>query len=770
MEEAQEKDWIENLSERRFLRYFISYVVIAWGLIQAIDWLVKRYDWNHGLTEGVLIFFVALVPAVLLFIYHHGKPGIQTWKPIEKWGIPLNLVVALGLGGFFGVSHVDATEPVTETVTYVDEDGEEKERLVYNRSLHNRVMLYPPKKVGGAYENDDLAGLALMELLENDLELDNRMYALPPWNVSDEMQSKGIAEFDDLSFTLKRKFAADQYVDYFIDGEMSKENDSYNVTITAYSTADGKEVLSKQYTNNDLMTIADGFSADFNNYLYNQIDGDEAVITFVDLPVSELMTDDVGALFDYIKSIKASNNNDQTSQLNYLNQALEKDPSFFAANSDKGAILFAIGQASEGVQVLEYGMNLLDEQPERTQLGYKSMYYAFTNEFDKGTRLAEMWQRLYPQNEEAYHTLGNFYRYTGEIGKYLDTYQKGYDNGLKGRFLLTLGEQYTQREEFDKALKYLEEFQELYPEKTGEISQLGTLYLKQGNFEKSIAYFEDRVIKDDQKYSNYIALGDAYLKQGNFDKARMNFETSLAKAKIASDSVSVMANVVNLDFLEGKADEYIAGEKNRINLTSRYMAPMGTMSQYMNILTISRFYDCHEADFINARLDEMGQIDMGGIDFKCILNYNKAISIEDTTLIKESRIACPDDIEKATSEIQLKLLGAIENSMFGNYESARGLLNEYLIATNAPRFSFNPFIANMDIKTENWDEAIKLMEYFVERDRSNAEAYVLLGKAYKGDRQNKKAQEAFDKALDIWKNADADFKPLIELKELLEES
>jgi hypothetical protein len=51
-----EKGWLQDLSERRFLQYGITYIVVAWGLIQAMDWMVKRDDLNHSFVDAALFF------------------------------------------------------------------------------------------------------------------------------------------------------------------------------------------------------------------------------------------------------------------------------------------------------------------------------------------------------------------------------------------------------------------------------------------------------------------------------------------------------------------------------------------------------------------------------------------------------------------------------------------------------------------------------------------------------------------------------------------
>jgi hypothetical protein len=75
MSESQELSFFENLWKRRFIQFTVSYLVGCWGLLQFTDWLVKRYSLSSSWVDIVILFFLVMLPSVLVITYNHGRPG-----------------------------------------------------------------------------------------------------------------------------------------------------------------------------------------------------------------------------------------------------------------------------------------------------------------------------------------------------------------------------------------------------------------------------------------------------------------------------------------------------------------------------------------------------------------------------------------------------------------------------------------------------------------------------------------------------------------------
>ncbi|MBT8218868.1 MAG: tetratricopeptide repeat protein, partial [Bacteroidia bacterium] len=594
MSDSEDKGWIQNLSERRFFQFLLTYIVASWGFIQFIEWVVRRYGLNSGWVEAVIIFLAVCLPSVALFTYYHGRKGKDQWQKIEKIFIPVNVLIAVVLAYAFAprttVEQFDG--PVTEVVSFVDEAGEAQERVIFNRSLNKRILMFP-FSVLSDFNQSQWLRLVVPEVQVSDIEQDNRMSVLNPSRLYDEIQNLGLEDFSELTFSLKRKLASDKYVDYFIEGSIDKSGNSYTVIYNVYKTDDGKKVFEKQYTNENLFTIIDGFTVDLNEYLYNQIENTEDIPTYVDLPAAELKSANEEALIELQKSISlVQRENDINQAITHLDKAIALDAKFFGAIHEKGQLLCAQNQIVEGLKYFEQAINLMEGQPERLQLSTKCQYYLFQNDMGRAVRLGEMWKKLYPQNEEPYRILGLIYQITGQIDNLETNWKEGYDAGHKGGFLLNLGNIYSEQGEFDEALKYFEEFQQLYPDKAGEIRQLGTLYMNQGNFNKAIEYFDNQLLVDDNNVQNHLDISTAYLKKGDFSNAEKSINNALRKSKSAQDSVTAMTYLTNYFYNRGMADKYLETDQERIAVFSTVAPPVIIDAQYYNFNSIKRYKDC----------------------------------------------------------------------------------------------------------------------------------------------------------------------------------
>ncbi|MGB1217275.1 MAG: hypothetical protein ACPG5P_05340, partial [Saprospiraceae bacterium] len=83
----------DNWSNRPIISITISYAVASWGVIQFIDWIVKRYLLNTLWTDAAVIMALVLIPSILFFSWIKSKKDVDGFK-WEKWFYLGNLILA----------------------------------------------------------------------------------------------------------------------------------------------------------------------------------------------------------------------------------------------------------------------------------------------------------------------------------------------------------------------------------------------------------------------------------------------------------------------------------------------------------------------------------------------------------------------------------------------------------------------------------------------------------------------------------------------------
>ena len=121
-----EKTLLKALFHRRVPQILGLYLGAAWIAIEFSDMIVDRYGLGQTLVDFLLVLLASFVPTVLMLAWFHGAPGRDEWTRVEKIGIPLNILLCIGLlVVLFRGEELGAT---TTTVTVTDEEGQQVDR------------------------------------------------------------------------------------------------------------------------------------------------------------------------------------------------------------------------------------------------------------------------------------------------------------------------------------------------------------------------------------------------------------------------------------------------------------------------------------------------------------------------------------------------------------------------------------------------------------------------------------------------------------------
>ena len=91
----------------------------CWTVVQIVEWIIDRYLISPHLTDLCLIGMLSFIPSVAIIAYFHGTPGRDKWHPIEKIGIPINIIASVLI--LFIAFYPKDLGAITETVIVEDD-------------------------------------------------------------------------------------------------------------------------------------------------------------------------------------------------------------------------------------------------------------------------------------------------------------------------------------------------------------------------------------------------------------------------------------------------------------------------------------------------------------------------------------------------------------------------------------------------------------------------------------------------------------------------
>lgn len=746
----------ERIGDRTVISYLGSYLLASWGIVQFVDFIVARYNYDPVWTDLLLLFLALILPGVIIFAFRQSSEGPKS-KSGAYW-LPGNILLAvvfifLGFRGQLGAK--------SEQVTIKTEAGEEIVRLVPNQTNVKRIVLFPFN-----YEKDSpkwsLIGWPSLQAL--DIEQDNRIFVSAPLQLKEAIESYKYDLFDAIPYAVQQKVAEDLLSDYWITCSVS---DSLHYKV--YSSQDGKMVLEKALSKTDMFTEVDVFTATLSEFLFNRElfrRGEE----LIDLPSKELLSGNLKAFQRYFEGKIAANIvNDRAAGAQRFQKAIELDPNFALAHASYGTQLYYTGRAKESNVAYEKALELLAPLPERQQFNVKSRYYIFQQDAEKAILLLEMWRKLYPSDYRPYSRLFDYYSVTGRFEQANEIGDLAIKEGHGGPMFLRLAQLNMNLGQLDKASAYLEQFRGLFPEKAAKTKEVGELYQSQGKFKEAIDFFESLTILDPSDHKAYLSLANVQKTIGDFRDAERAVKTALKNANTIQDTIAAYDIWEGILEEQGKMKQSIEVMKERWSFMRRIYPELAVVTDLFNPKRIYRYASIGQAQIAKDIIIRGTEgIQNGQVDIQCVALINYFVAIEDGEALKAQLEKCSDDIIMTSGTIVIDYIESAGAKFRGDYEEAIEKVHRFIEAAGLGSSDMgNIMLADCYRLNGQLDEAQQLFEAVIAKVPGNAalkHLYALTLKA-KGDKEG--ARREMEAALEIWKDADENFDAYLEVKETL---
>ena len=383
--EEKRSSSLQDLWDRRFFQYLGTYLGLSFGLIQFADFLANRYALGTNLVDKVFIFLLALLPAMAVFIYNHGRKGHDEWRPFEKIFIPASLVLGLTLAVV--MFNDSAAKAATEKISITNLDGASETRLVPKVEYTKRFAIFPFENRTGNADMDWMR-MAMPYLLDKDMEQFMLNYGIQPFGMKGEYDNFNVEFPGDIPFSTQLKIAQEYYSDYLIIGRFEQgEDNRLKLSAEVHNTKNGQIFFEKEVEGEDIYDVVDLFSAALDEFIY--LKDNLATLDVVDLPSSNLVTPNAAALRALVEGITIFRTDVRKVEdgIASLEKSVELDPNCGTCFAELSRMYFSASEEIKMAEASEMAVSLAEALPERQRFLINFYHYSTINEWEKGIKL-----------------------------------------------------------------------------------------------------------------------------------------------------------------------------------------------------------------------------------------------------------------------------------------------------------------------------------------------------------------------------------------------
>jgi len=676
-------------------------------------------------------------------------------------------LVGAVLGGYF----LRPSEGVPTTMVVVEnEEGKQIQREIPLREYRKRVVVFPFEPdladTSGLWMTHAVPGLLAQDLLQDYFITIDMVAEI---RFAQEALKSGYPGGVGAPLGLKRKAAKDSGCTHFIAGRFGETGDGLRLEVQIYETDSGRLQYRFVESGPDLYALIDRASREVRRELGVP---EQHLKDWPDLPVVEVATSSPVALEAIGRaSLALYNNNDMAAMRPHLEAAVEADPSYAWALWSLYVSYLYGGDGGEGrvEEVLDALMTHLYRLPERLQYAAKAMYFQNAGDPEKLFLVLKAWADLYPDDNMALESLVQIYAVRGQNEEAFKTLERLLE--LEPGNITYLNQAATFRRDAGDhagARTYLEQLVQVAPDDHTSLLALGELEQMLGNHQEARASFEKALALQPKNLELRLALASAEFQLGQFDSSRETLEETLAE-KLSPDE-RLTATTALLRYYRG------TGRYGRaLEIGAEALAAAQGSAQMMNLIMFEAgLAESHAAtgdrDEALAIIEDMrGRLMFPLSILVPIFALEVHLELEDVeparAAAKELEIAIEEQQWEHLRPIWLRGVGSIhelEGDLEGalaNFDGLRELQPtddtvQYLRARCLRK------LGRLDDAQSSMEKALLQRPYAA---RWLHEAALIAHENGQADL----AETHLEHALEIWKNADAEYMPAREARETL---
>jgi len=745
----------KDLWQRRVIQISALYIALAFLVRLGTEYMVGEYNLSPNLTILIWYILLSLIPSIILVSYFHGRKGVSKWTRVELIGMPLNIILALII--LILIFKGKDLGAITTTVTVLDEDGRNVEKVVVRSKYRKNIMIYNLENIS---EDTSLNYLqyGIPSLTQFDLAQDIFISAGSGMDLLPRMVSEGYEEGIGVPLTLMAKYAKQRQMTYFLFGTLDMVDNEYKVDIKLYNSKMVRLITEISVQDNSPFGLADKLSLELKKAMGLS---DSHISETIDLPISERFTNSEKALYYFSRSLreKALINWHENTRL--LELALKEDPGFAIAYAAITISYLNISNMDAARKAVDEALKVDYKLSERQQFAIKYVYFVLNQQPEKATNVAKMWVEVYPDDIGAHTTLAERYTVRSMFDEAINEYKEIYRlDPERYEILSTVGNIYMKKGQLDSALVYFQEYALKLPNQTSSFTQLGDFYKLTGELQLAKENYEKAMLRAEahQEISININLAGVMRRSGEYDQAHELYMESLKNSETGRDSGRVYDALEKFHLAKGQAKRSLEYYKLKLPKYRSLLAPKDYL--VYRIFTIESFVHAGEIEAAFSFLEEALKQFEPPLDKLVPFGYMMIYAeIGETEKALKSMEGAEDLIKGFGEEMLMANVYHSQAKIHESLEEYENAIENYykFLETNAMSYIIHTDIASCYRRMNELDKAEKEIQISLKYNPFNATVNFEAALLYFDMGDDVKGLEHLERAVEVWKDADSDY-------------
>jgi len=731
-----------------------------------LDYLVNRFVLSPYLPMFGLATLLALLPTVAIIVYQRSRPLGWEWSRLARLGIPINIAAAaILLLLTFGTKDLGAA---TTAVMVEDEEGNSVERVVPKPEFRKRLTIFffdaedPDSATGWLQWGIPLA-------LDADLTQDMFFQTTTVEEFAGDLKEAGYPDGLGLPLTLRRELAGKDHAPQFLSGTVSRDGDQLTVTMTLYETRRGRRLAEHTFTGADMFALVDEMTVQLKHDLdlpTQYIEDSE------DLPIAEMMTTSLPSYEHLMRAYQALTlHDDWQGAARWLQQALAEDPTNAYAHMIMYVVRLMGNDQAAASTAIQGAMQHIYRLPERDQFDVKGAYYEFSQQPEKVIAVVRMRVELFPEDIEARAQLAGLYAVRNERENAIEQFKAILEiDPTQYEYLQQLGVLEQSKGSFDEAIRYYEQYAAQFPDDRASYTALGGLYRTLGEPNRAKEYYDRALLLEPGDVSTLVNLASLERSFGNWEAELAQLAQTLEMAKTPQDRALVLGALKSAYKWRGqlsKAIEYMG-----LEFAERQAFWPQALLLLNRLSSLDTYIDAGRTDDAERVYDEIAA--QLGPPFNMMLPLGQmiiALNLEDP----DSAEAAIAGVDQFIQAFGAEYLRPIVIHAQGRIAELRGLYEEAIRQYEA-ELTFDPSDVNIEWaigrcyrKLGNLDAAVEHLEKSRRVIPSGPYSLYELALVAAESGDSATAIQRLELALEVWKDADPEFKEARQAREKLAE-